>query len=199
MVKEIKLFIFFISVNLLVLAQNNIGFRFFGFTIHPRGEKTNARIMPLRLDKDAYFVLNPGCVIHYENKLYKDIFTIKVAQALYSDCAARLGGFSHIGFRGRILKKNNFSIYAGCGPTLVFRRNWIEIPEYINPYFFKGNANDKWQYKFIPYAGEVELKYFVSEIIEFAISLIPGYPVIINISLGLNYFFASGKKENNLS
>ncbi|MCX7954281.1 MAG: hypothetical protein N3A01_03715 [Bacteroidales bacterium] len=188
MVEKIIFSLLLILNLFIVYPHDNIGIKIFGFTIHPLGEERNAHLMPLKLDKNAYFVINLGALVHYEKKLHKDIFTLKLVQALYSDCAARLGGFSHIGFRGRICKINNFSIWAGCGPTLVFRRNWMKLEGYYNPNFFKGDVDDMWQYKFILYAGEIELKYKINKVYEFVFTIIPGFPHIINFSAGMNIF-----------
>ena len=103
-----------------VIAQDNIGIKFFGLSIHPKGEKDNAFLMPNKLDKKAYLVMNFGAEIMYEKFLYKDIVSAKIVQALYVDCAEKLGGFSHIGIRAKIFKIGRHSLYGGIGPTLVF-------------------------------------------------------------------------------
>ncbi len=41
-------------------AQDNLGIKFFRLSIHPNGEKENAFLMPNKLDKNAYLVLNLG-------------------------------------------------------------------------------------------------------------------------------------------
>ncbi len=66
------------------IAQDNIGIKFFGLSIHPKGEKDNSFLMPNKLDKNAYLVMNFGTEIMYEKFLYKNIVSIKVVQALYS-------------------------------------------------------------------------------------------------------------------
>lgn len=48
---------YFFSVSENGLAQDNIGIKFFGLSIHPKGEEANSHLMPNRLDKDAYLVL----------------------------------------------------------------------------------------------------------------------------------------------
>lgn len=172
-----------------ILAQDNVGIKFFGLSIHPKGEHQNAQLMPNKLDKNAYLVMNFGGEIMYEKFFFKDIFSVKIVQALYADCAARLGGFSHVGLRGRILKKGKHSLYGGIGPTLVFRRNWLELQGYANPDRFKGELGDKFQYLFLWYGGEFEYKYSLNQNIDLATSFVPGYPDLMSLAIGINYKF----------
>lgn len=83
------------------IAQDNIGIKFFGLSIHPKGEMDNAFLMPNKLDKNGYLVMNLGAELMYEKFLVEDILSVKLVQALYADCAGRLGGFGHIGLRRR--------------------------------------------------------------------------------------------------
>ena len=175
------------SINLI--AQNNVGIKLFGLSIHPKGERANAFLMPRKLDKNAYLVMNVGGILSYEHFVFRDILSIKTANALYSDCAARLGGFFHIGIRGTIIKSGRHVLNGGIGPTLVFRRNWLELDGYVNPNRFKGGLGEKWQYLFLWYGGEFEYKYALNKKIDFAVSFVPGYPDLMNLSMGINYKF----------
>lgn len=103
-------------------AQDYVGLRFFGLSIHPYGEQKNAHLMPLKLDDKAYLVQNLGAILFYEKDLYRGVLSAKCAVALYSDCAAQLGGFGYLGFRGRILSLGRHRLYGGMGPTFIFRR-----------------------------------------------------------------------------
>lgn len=194
-----KLIIFFALISFFTFserltAQDNIGIKFFGLSIHPKGEKDNAFLMPNKLDKNAYLVMNFGAEIMYEKFLHKDILSVKVVQALYSDCAEKLAGFSHIGIRAKIFKIGRHSLFGGIGPTLVFRRNWQEMSGYVNPNRFKGEVNDKWQCLFLWYGGEFEYKYLISDRIDFSASFIPGYPDLMSLAVGVNLKFNNGKK-----
>ncbi len=186
--------ILFLSLTLYIIyyeksfAQDNVGIKYFGINIHPKGA-SNAHLMPNKLDKNGYLVLNPGIEITYEKFLHKDIVSIKIIQALYYDCASRLGGFSHIGIRAKIFKKNKHSLYGGMGPTLIFRKNWFKLDGYIHDDTFKGEKDDKWQYLFLWYSGEFEYKYAINDKFDFSISIIPGYPDLISFAFGLNLKF----------
>ena len=168
-------------------AQESIGLRFFGLSIHPHGESENARIMPLRLDREAYFVQNLGGILSYERPVYKDFLLTKVAVALYSDCAAQLGGFVHVGLRGRLFSLGRHSLYGGLGPTLIFRKNWLKISGYKDPGLFKGGQDVSFQHLFLWYAGEFDYRYKVTERWDFALTFVPGYPDLISLSIGFNY------------
>jgi len=194
-----KSIVLFAVISLLTfseraIAQDNIGIKFFGLSIHPKGEKDNSFLMPNKLDKNAYLVMNFGTEIMYEKFLYKNIVSIKVVQALYADCAERLGGFSHIGIRAKIFKIGKHSLFGGIGPTLVYRRNWQEMSGYVNLNRFKGGVNDKWQHLFLWYGGEFEYKYIISDRMDFSASFIPGYPDLMSLAVGVNMKFNNGKK-----
>lgn len=174
-------------------GQDNIGVKFFGLSIHPKGEKENALLMPNRLDENGFFVLNLGAEWMYEKFVVEDRISVKLVQALYADCAARLGGFFHVGLRGKIFQIKRHSFSGGIGPTLVFRRNWMEMDGYENLNRFKGDESAKWQYLFLWYGGELEYKYHLTEKLDAAISFVPGYPDLMSLSIGVNYKFR--KKE----
>jgi hypothetical protein len=175
-------------------AQNdNIGLKFFGLSIHPHGDE-NAKLMPLRLDPKGVLVINLGGMLSYEKFIYKDVLSVKAVQGLYSDCAARLGGFSHLGLRAKIFTAGKHSLYGGIGPTLVYRRNWHELPGYQDPAYFEGKPSATWQYKFLWYGGEFEYAYQLTERFSFASTFIPGYPKLISLSFGVKYL----TKPNNI-
>ncbi|WP_200879487.1 hypothetical protein [Porphyromonas crevioricanis] len=172
------------------IGMNRVGLRFFGLSWHPHGERENASIMPLRLDRDAYWVQNLGAIISYERMLWADVLSSKAAIALYSDCAAQLGGFVHVGLRGRILKLRKHQVWGGIGPTLIFRKNWLNIDGYRDQNLFKGVSGDKFQYLFLWYAGEFDYRYSISSHWDVVGSFVPGYPDLMSFSLGVNYNFS---------
>ncbi|MDR6195416.1 hypothetical protein [Siphonobacter sp. SORGH_AS_0500] len=168
-------------------AQDNFGLKFFGLSIHPKGERENAFLMPRRFDSKGYLVLNIGGVLSYEKFIVKDILSVKIASALYADCAAQLGGFEHVGIRAKIFKTEKHSLYGGIGPTLVFRKNWLRLKGYKNLNRFRGDIDDPWQHLFLWYGGEFEYKYTLTRKCDFALSFVPGYPDLMSISFGLHY------------
>jgi hypothetical protein len=169
-----------------LFGQSGIGLKFFGLTIHPKGDK-NAFLMPRKFDARGVFVLNIGGMASYEHFVHQDRVSIKTIQALYSDCAAKLGGFSHIGLRARIFKTEKHSLYTGMGPTLIFRRNWSSLSEYMNPGRFKGNEANKFQHLFLWYGGEFEYAYVLNKHIDLCATFVPGYPDLLSLSFGIKF------------
>lgn len=189
MLRSLSVILLLLAARVPTCAQDNIGIRYFGLSIHPKGEKENAFLMPRRLDNDGYLVLNLGAVISWERFLVKDRLSVKVAQALYSDCAAMTGGFSHIGFRGTIFRSGTHALAGGIGPTIVYRKNWQQLDGYKNRNRFRGGPGDTWQYLFLWYGGEFEYRNTISERLDLTTNFIPGYPDLMSLYVGVNYKF----------
>lgn len=187
------LWVFLLTFAINSNAQSSIGIKYFGLSIHPKGEKDNAFLMPNKFDDNGVFVMNFGAVISYETFLNEHL-SLKTAQALYADCAARLGGFTHLGFRAVFVHCGKHTLSGGIGPTLVYRRNWLELPGYKNQNRFKGSESAKWQYLFIPYGGEFEYKYSIDELTVLAVSFVPGYPDLMSLSFGISRKLPLGRK-----
>lgn len=142
--------------------------------------------MPLKLDSGGVLVLNRGLTFNVEVFLWEDIVSVKFIQGLYSDCLARFAGFTHIGLRGRIFELGQHSLNGGIGPTLLYRRNWYEVDGYDDSFsFFRGSPRDYWQRRFIWYGGEFEYNYAIDEKRVISTSFVPGYPDLMNLSIGL--------------
>lgn len=179
------------SVMFLHAGDIRIGVKFFGLTIHPQGV-AHPEIMPLKFDENGYAVMNLGGTVSAEYFIWKDIVSVRVVQGLYADCASRLGGFSHIGLRGRIFQSGRHSLNGGIGPTFVYRRNWYKIPGFTPvpgdsaDFYTGGTPEDDWQWRFIIYGGEFEYNYAITERLEASLSVIPS-PEIITFSVGARY------------
>ncbi|CEN44765.1 conserved exported hypothetical protein [Capnocytophaga canis] len=180
------LLVLVILISSRCLGQDNIGIKFFGLSFHPLGERQNAHLMPNKLDRNAYFVLNLGAIVSAEKFVYEGI-SIKFAQGVYADCAVQFGGFSHIGIRFKIFEIQRHKLSGGLGPTLVFRKNWQKLEGYHNPNVFKGSKESRWQYLFLWYGGEFEYKYALNERFDLTMSFVPGYPDLMSLSFGVNY------------
>lgn len=179
----------FVFLPFILNAQNNIGVKYFGLSIHPEGEAANAFLMPNRLDEKGYLVLNIGGEISYEHFVIRNVLSVKAVQAAYADCAALPGGFSHLGFRLRIFDLEKHSLYGGLGPTIIYRKNWLTLEGYTNLHRFKGSAEVKWQYLFLWYGGEFEYKYKFSRHWDLSLSFVPGYPDLMSLAAGILYKF----------
>ena len=169
------------SISSLFAQKFTVGVQFTGISIHPRGA-AHSHLMPLKFDREGIFVLNPGIRINFEFFFHRDILSIKFAQGLFGDCTMSFAGFSHIGFRGRILNRENHTISGGIGPTFFFRRNWYRFDGYRgNDLFFRGSPEDRWQRRFIWFGGEFTYHFRLTNSSELAVSLIPFYPAIIQL------------------
>ena len=169
-----------------VMAQRFWGVKYFGISLHPKGD-VNAPLMPLNPDKKGYLVFNLGGMVSYEQYFKPNKFSIKGIQAIYTDCAAQLGGFTHIGIRAVVFQTSRHSLNGGIGPTFIYRRNWHKLPGYQNSGYFEGKPDAAWQYKFIPYAGEFEYNYKLTEKTEFSVTFVPGYPDLMSLSVGVRF------------
>ncbi|PSR53147.1 hypothetical protein AHMF7605_06185 [Adhaeribacter arboris] len=172
-------------------AQQYWGIKYFGLSLHPKGDP-NAPLMPLNPDKKGYLVFNLGGMVSYEQFWKPQKFSVKGIQAIYTDCAAQLGGFTHIGLRAIIFQNRRHSLNGGLGPTFIYRRNWYRLPDYQDSGFFNGTTQSFWQYKFIPYAGELEYNYQLTDTIDFSTTFVPGYPSLISLSFGLRFRLDKG-------
>lgn len=196
MQKYLIWFLIFLGYTAESQAQSNINIKFFGLSVHPRGD-ANAELMPLNLDNKGIAVLNLGGSLAYEHFINPDKFSVKVIQAVYADCAAQLGGFSHIGVRWVIFKKGRHSLNGGLGPTLVYRRNWYTLADYKDSGYFNGKPHDKWQYKFIPYAGEFEYNIAITDKLDLSTTFVPGYPDLISLSVGVRCWLKPKQKQTD--
>jgi hypothetical protein len=186
-IMQIGIIILFLQVPYMSHAQidykkNNFGIKYFGFSIHPKGDK-QAYLMPYKLDKHGVFIVNFGTIVSYQHNLYKDLVSIKVAQGFYSDSGGLPSGHTHIGFRIMCFEKSKHSIIFGFGPTLVYRKNWNCKPGYVTTGLFKEYKNI--QYKFVWYGGEIEYNYQLNDKIDLNANFLPGYPLIMSFGFGM--------------
>lgn len=169
-----------------VAAQDNIGFNFLFLTHHFGGNKM-AFLQPNKLDKNAKYVLNWGGVVHYERYIYRKRISLKVAQAMYSDCATLFAGHTHLAFRVNFLNSDRHSLRLGFGPTWVYRETWHRFPDYVQENVYFERRGD-WDYVFVWYGGEIEYDYKLSKNWEINAHLIPGVPEFFNLGIGFRYW-----------
>ncbi|MDX5422845.1 MAG: hypothetical protein LPK07_05450 [Hymenobacteraceae bacterium] len=160
--------------------------KFFGLSMHLK-ESPYPEIFPNRLDKKGYLTFNYGAIVGYDRYIIGDAISIRVEQGLYADCAAELAGFTHIGWRGEIFRKNRHSLNGGFGPTLVYRQDWNNIEGYQDDGYF--NRRGDWQYKFYWYGGEFEYNYELKEGTDLSVNLVPGLPELVSIGVGVRKRF----------
>ncbi len=166
-------------------AQSNVGVKYFGFSIHPKGD-AQADLMPYKLDKKGKYILNFGTILSYQKFIYRDLISVKFAQGIYTDSGGLLSGHTHLGFRVVFLEKgkNNFSM--GFGPTLIYRRNWNIKEGYVSTGLFEESG--KIQYKFVWYGGEFEYNRFINEHLDLSVNFLPGYPLVMSFGVGVRWW-----------
>ena len=157
------------SLSLQGQSRQNISLKFMGLSFHPLSGRPNAKLMPNRLDPEAYFVVDLGALLSYEYFIIPEILSVKGIQGLYADCTGR------------------HRLYGGIGPTWIYRRNWYRLPGYVDTKYFEGSPTDKWQRKFLWYGGELEYKFALSPKLDIATTFVPGYPDLMALAVGLSY------------
>lgn len=178
-----------VSIHTMAQYRQNLSLKFMGLSLHPLGGGGNSDIMPHKLDKNAYLVMNLGVLLSYERFIVKEIVSAKFIQGIYADCAARFAGVSSIGIRALIFKSGGHRLYGGIGPSVLYRRNWFDLDGYDDTGYFKGGKEDRWQYKFLWYGGELEYKAALTERFDLSITFVPGYPELMCLSVGVSYQF----------
>lgn len=84
------------SLPLQGQSRQNISLKFMGLSFHPLSGRPNAKLMPNRLDPEAYFVVDLGALLSYEYFIIPEILSVKGIQGLYADCTAQLAGVTSI-------------------------------------------------------------------------------------------------------
>ncbi|TXC75599.1 fatty acid desaturase family protein [Luteibaculum oceani] len=166
-------------------AQHNFGLKYFGLSMHPKGDP-QAHLMPYRLDDRAVLVVNFGGIASFERYVYSNLLSIKLAQGLYTDSGGLISGHTHIGFRAKFLERKRHSMILGFGPTFIYRRNWNKKPGYESTGLFRESGNI--QHKFVWYGGEIEYNYQVSDQWDMSVNFLPGYPLVMSIGVGVRYW-----------
>ena len=161
-----------------------LSFQYLGITYHPDGG-TTPEVYPFKIDKKAYFVLNMGVAANIDYVLGKYFF-FRFTTALYKDCAFVTAGCFHVGPRIQYSWKKS-RINLGIGPIFSYREDWHQFEEYTTDDFYGDRVYGKWQYRFFPYAVELEYLHRINDHLEFQYSLIPGAPLIFTSLFGVRF------------
>ncbi len=161
-----------------------ISIHWIGLVFHPQGG-TYPDLYIRKLDPKAYVVIELGVVLAYEHRIFNRGY-IKTVAAYNLDCANVPAGFFHFGFHYQLINRNRHILTAGLGPTLVFRDDWHQFPEYTGDEFFKDKVNGKWQYRLVVF-GDIEYSYKISKKFFLNSSVIPGGHLVITFCVGFKY------------
>lgn len=168
------------------MYKNAFTVKFFGLSAHLK-KSPHPQIFPNRLDSNGTLVVDLGGIIGYERFVLGDKLSVRVEQGLYADCAAQLAGFTHLGWRGVMLRRGRHSVNGGIGPTLLYRKDWNQIADYHDDGYFERHG--QWQYRFFWYGGEVEYNYALGPATNLSVNLIPGIPELLSVGVGLRRHF----------
>lgn len=172
-------------------AQETLTLKYFGLAIHPFGDPT-AHLQPLKLDKNARFVMNAGLFAGYEKFFFRDLLSVKIIQGITTDCSAGLASVSHLGLRVLLMKTKKNRVYFGAGPALIVRQSWTRFgDDYTSSGFFNEYNSallGPLQWKMIFYGMEFEYDYSFSENNYLSVSVTPGIPAT-TLSVGWKHWF----------
>lgn len=161
-----------------VFGQVTLGIKFFGLTGHLK-KSPHPHLYPLRLDKKGAFVVTTGIILTAEVFVYKDILSVKAGQSIFSDCAKKFAGFSHLGFRIHGYSgDHHFSI--GNGPTLFYRKDWGNLPGYVDEGLFRRHGI--YQTRFFWFGGDIEYIHAEKGEPGYSLSILPGPPEFISLA-----------------
>jgi hypothetical protein len=161
-----------------------LSLEYLGLTYHPYGG-TTAEIYPLKFDEKAYLVLSVGAAGNLDYS-FNRFFFVRLATALYADCALVLAGAVHVGPRLQIIwGKNNINL--GIGPIFSFRQDWHRFEEYVNDDFYGDRVYRGWQYRFFPTAIEFEYLRRINSTTELQWSILPGVPSVVTLMVGARF------------
>lgn len=162
----------------------NLSFQYLGLTWHPGGGG-NAELYPLKFEDKGYLVPEVGAVVNLDYRL-GDSFFFRLTSALYKDCAFVTAGCIHAGPRIQYSWGDN-CLNAGIGPIFSFRQDWHRFEEYQDDEFYSDRVFNGWQYRFFPFAVELEYLRRINDSMEFQSSVIPGAPLIITFLFGIRF------------
>jgi hypothetical protein len=156
-----------------------------GINIHPAGDR-NAELFPVKLGDNGFLVPSFGMMLSYEKYVWKDILSLKFMISGYTDCAMGFAGFSHLGFRIKLLSIGKHVINTGIGPTFIFRRSWYRFDNYDDTLnFYNGSKDTDYQFRFVIYGGEIEYNYNIRKNIDFSLTFVPGIPILMTFMPGI--------------
>ncbi len=159
-------------------------FQYLGVTYHPDGG-TTPEVYPLKLDPRAFVVLNVGIAGNLDYTLNHRFF-LRATCTLYKDCAFVTAGGIHLGPRVQFSWPRD-QMNIGVGPIFCFREDWHQFEVYTTDDFYGERVNGRWQYRFFPYALELEYLHKLNERLQIQYSLIPGAPLVMTSMIGLRF------------
>jgi len=161
----------------------SIGIYINGINAHLK-KPLNPTLYHRTITKNKLFVYNVGGGIrlsYYVNK-YAGLTITQVF--VPDDCANKLFGVTHAGvfLTTRYFNQSRHEGMLIGGPLLFYRKNWNNLPGYIDDKLMKQTKNKVWQYKFVWHGGFLEYQYHYDNFNAAGIHVMPGIPELISIS-----------------
>lgn len=164
-----------------------VGLKFTGLSYHPDGGENEG--YPRQLDDEAFWVLLLGGEIDADWRAHKYLY-IRASTSFYKDCADLWAGYYHLGFRANYDIGERVGVRIGVGPTYLWRQNWFgRVAGYRRDSFFGEPTGGDFQGAFIWYGGDAEVEWKMDDRLSFVYSVIPGWPEVIQSSIGMRYTF----------
>ena len=162
--------------------------KYTGLSYHPGGGENEEHYKRSLDDKD-YWVVLVGAQADVDYKLHR-FFYLRASTSLYKDCSDLWAGFYHFGFRANWDATERLALRVGIGPTYLWRQNWFgKVKGYTKDSFFGPATTGTFQNAFIWYGGDVDVEWKAWEHVSLLYGVIPGYPEVIQSSLGLRCNF----------
>lgn len=164
-----------------------MGLKYTGLSYHPDGGENEG--YPRQLDDEAFWVLLIGGAVEADWRPHKFLY-IRAATTFYKDCADLWAGYYHLGFRANYDIGERVGVRIGIGPTYLWRQNWFgKVKGYKRDSFFGEPTGGDFQGAFILYGGDAEVEWKADDRFSFVYSVIPGWPEVIQSSVGMRYTF----------
>jgi hypothetical protein len=164
------------------------GLKYTGLSYHPGGGENEEHYLR-SLDSKDYWVVLVGLQGDVDYRVHRFLL-LRASTSLYKDCADLWAGYYHFGFRANWDVTDRFAARVGIGPTYLWRQNWAgKVKGYTKDSFFGPATGGNFQGKFIWYGGDVEAEWKAWDRVSLAYSVIPGYPEVIQNSIGVRFTF----------
>ena len=162
--------------------------KYTGISYHPGGGE-NEEPYKRSLDSKDYWVWLIGIQTDADY-IVNRFLMLRAGTSLYRDCADVWAGYYHLGFRANYDATPRLGLRIGIGPTYLWRQNWLGVVKgYTKDSFFGKATGGDFQGGFVWYGGDVEAEWRLDPRMSLIYSLIPGYPEVVQNSLGLRFHF----------
>ncbi len=162
----------------------HLSFRLLGLTHHLIDVSYNADYFPLKFDRNAQNLFNPGILAAFDKPLNNRELYWRTVQAVYIDCAIQPATYlATMLFKQPVFQYRRLSAGFGFGAGLDIRRSWSRYgPPGIKTRLFKDWGAIE---GFIGPYSEVELAIQLTDRKQMVFNLVPAYPVLLFVNVGI--------------